>query len=232
MVEVVPAIIPHSFLDIERDSLRVKNLVDFVQIDIMDGIFTPEPTWPYVGDHGEFNKLISEEIAMPYWKDLNFEIDLMVQKPADVIDDWISGGAQRIIIHVESDGGIYEMIDKVRQRSGSEGSLIQTEVGIAFVPSTPFETVEPYMKMVDFVQCMGNDKIGYHGVELDENVYDKVRNIRLKYPSIPISIDIGVNDETAPLLVKAGCTRLVSGSALFNAENIKEQVEEFKKLYN
>lgn len=232
MADVVPAIIPHSFLDIERDALRVKGLVDFVQIDIMDGIFTPKPTWPYVGDEGEFDKLLSEDISMPYWKDLNYEVDLMVQEPIDAIDDWINIGAQRIIIHVESDGDIDEMIDKIRQRSGSEGSLIQTEIGLALVPSTPIEALEPYMEKINFIQCMGNDKIGFHGVELDEGVYDKIRRIREKYPNMDIAVDIGVNDETAPQLVEVGCTRLVSGSALFNAEDIKGQIKEFKELYN
>ena len=38
-----------------------------------------------------------------------------------------------------------------------------------------------------------------------------------KYPDLPIEVDIGVNEETAPKLVKAGTTKLITGSVLFNS---------------
>jgi len=76
---------------------------------------------------------------------------------------------------------------------------------------------------------MGNDKVGFHGVELDENVYDKIKELRKKYPKLEIAIDIGVNFETAPKLVKAGATKLISGSGIFKNKNIPEAI---KKLEN
>ena len=232
MIEVVPAIIPESFRDIEQGMSRMKGKVSFVQIDVMDGAFAPDPSWPYVGDGGPitFNDLVHEDEAMPFWQDLNFEVDLMIRKPLEVLDDWISVGAQRIIIHIESEGDIDEMIKKIRERSGSHGSLLYTEIGLALVPSTPNEKLDAYLDNIDFVQFMGNDKIGFHGVELDEAVYDKIKELRKKMPGMPIAIDIGVNRDTAPKLVEAGCTKLVSGSAIFNSPESKEVIKEFKKL--
>ena len=91
------------------------------------------------------------------------------------------------------------------------------QIGIAFKPGTPLADVSPLISFVDFVQCMGNDKIGFGGVSLDEKVYERIELLREKYPDLPIEVDIGVNEQTAPLLVKAGATKLITGSALFNS---------------
>lgn len=232
MTEVVPAIIPHSFVDIQKDVRRVRKYTDFVQIDVSDGIFSPEKTWPHMGDDGEiqFEDLVSEKESLPFWKDVNYEVHLMVQEPMNVLDKWISTGVARIILHVESDGNLDEMISLIRNRSGSDGSLLRTEIGLALLPSTELGELDAYLDKIDFVQFMGNDKIGYHGVELDPHVYDKIKELRKKNSDIGIAVDIGVDEDTAPKLVSAGCTKLVSGSALFDAEDIKAQIEAFKEL--
>ena len=77
---------------------------------------------------------------------------------------------------------------------------------------------------------MGNDKIGFGGVSLDEKVYDRIKLLREKYPDLPIEVDIGVNEKTAPLLVKAGATKLITGSVLFNSHDKIELVEKFRNL--
>jgi ribulose-phosphate 3-epimerase len=77
---------------------------------------------------------------------------------------------------------------------------------------------------------MGNDTLGHHGVELDEKVLERIKILREKYPDLPIAIDIGVDQETAPALVEAGVTKLVSGSAIFNTDDIIDTVERFRNL--
>jgi len=231
MTHVVPAIIPHSYADIKNRMAQVRTYVERVQIDIMDGDFAPEPSWPYVGNEDNmFERVISEEEPMPYWKEVNFEVDLMVTRPADVLDNWIDAGARGLIIHVESEGDVGEMIRHIRHRSGGGDLFLHTSIGLAFTPSTSLSVLEPYMDRADFVQCMGNDKIGFHGVDLDERVYDILHTLRERYPEHGRAVDIGVNEETAPRLVEAGCTKLVSGSAIFDADNIGAQVAAFQNL--
>ena len=45
-----------------------------------------------------------------------------------------------------------------------------------------------------------------------------------------IEVDGGVQNETAPRLVKAGVDVLVSGSYIFRAENPHERISELKRL--
>lgn len=47
------------FLKLEEKSGLFAGLVDTVQIDIMDGIFVPEKTWPYRGSVKEFGSRLA-----------------------------------------------------------------------------------------------------------------------------------------------------------------------------
>ena len=77
---------------------------------------------------------------------------------------------------------------------------------------------------------MGNDKIGMSGVTLDEKVYDRIKLLREKYLDLPIEVDIGVNEQTAPLLVEAGATKLITGSVLFNSIDKIGLIEKLENL--
>jgi ribulose-phosphate 3-epimerase len=78
---------------------------------------------------------------------------------------------------------------------------------------------------------MGNDNIGFHHVELDEErVIPNIQALRMTFPELPIAVDIGVTTETAPMLVEAGATRLISGSAIFEAEDIEGTIAELSSL--
>lgn len=215
MTEVVPAIIPKSFDDLKEKLARVQGHVSGVQIDIMDGKYAPEPSWPFSlsgdGDAAELRDNLSQKMR------IGFELDMMVLEPEKYVEKWAFFGIHTFLIHFESTDRLDEIIEKVRGMGKG--------VAIALKPSTNVNDIEPYIKRVDFVQFMGNDKIGFHGVSLDEKVLHAIRDLRNKHKELIISIDIGVNFETAPKLVEAGVSKLVSGSTIFNAENIKDAIQ-------
>jgi glycerol-3-phosphate responsive antiterminator len=47
-MEILPAIIPKSLKDLEEKLSQVRGLVRAVQVDILDGKYTLEPSWPYI----------------------------------------------------------------------------------------------------------------------------------------------------------------------------------------
>jgi lipopolysaccharide export LptBFGC system permease protein LptF len=59
-------------------------------------------------------------------------------------------------------------------------------------------------------------------------VIKKIKALRKKYLDLTISVDGGVNFDNYKKLVKAGANKLISGSAIYESENIKEAVEEMK----
>ena len=84
--------------------------------------------------------------------------------------------------------------------------------------------------LADFVQFMGIKKIGYQGQEFDTEVLDKISDLRKNFPDTIISVDGGVNFENAQDIVEAGVNRLVSGSAIYESDNIREAITELTNL--
>jgi pentose-5-phosphate-3-epimerase len=75
---------------------------------------------------------------------------------------------------------------------------------------------------VDFIQVMGSDLLGRHGVELEEKSLEMIKSLRAKFSNSIIAIDIGVTEENAETLVDAGVNKLISGGAILNSDNPKE----------
>jgi len=221
MPEIIPAIMPQNYDDlVEKVGLFVE-VVPFVQLDIMDGKFVPARTWPYPKD-AHFDAMAIEEEGMPRWKDIDFEIDLMVYDPEVVVPKWVNTGVRRIIVHVES------MKDFESIRSAVPDGLI--ELGLALNTTTPLSAIEPYLDSIDFVQCMGIERIGFQGEAFDKRVFEHVRALRTLRKEMPISIDGSVNFDTARQLVDAGATRLVAGSVILESENVIHTIDELKNL--
>lgn len=220
-VEIIPAILPLDFAEVVDKTELMQGLVETVQIDVCDGQFTSEPTWPYRKHDDNFDKILREEEGLPGWEKLNFEIDLMANKPEEKVDEWVSAGATRIIIHAEAKGDVGRAIGILEGR---------VEVGLALNIETDLEVINTHREKIQFVQLMGIDHIGFQHQAFDDKVLGKIREVRMKYPGLPISIDGGVSLETAPDLIAAGADRLVAGSAIYNADNPIEAVEKFRQL--
>lgn len=220
-IEIIPAILPKDFTEVEEKMGLVQGLTKNVQIDICDGQFVQNATWPYKKQDDSFEKILREEIGLPGWEKTNFEIDLMVNHPEKVIEDWVIAGAQRIIIHAEAKGDVAGAISSLDGR---------VEIGLALAMETSLDLIESYQDKIQCVQLMGIDHIGFQGQHFDEKVIERVREVKSKYPDLSISVDGGVSLETAPLLIEAGANRLVVGSAIFGSDNPIEALQKFKKL--
>jgi ribulose-phosphate 3-epimerase len=211
---IIPAIIPDSLEHLTLRLREIRDVVMRVQIDVMDGTYAPTTSWPYSGiDRDRFEAIRREDEGLPYWQDVEFEIDLMVQKPEDRIEEWALAGAACLIIHVDSTDALERICADCTER--------RIEVALAVSPSTDIEALAPYIESAVFVQCMGSDRIGRHGVALDPRTYEVVRTIRKRWPTIPVGVDIGVNEETIPKLIQAGATRFAAGSAVFGGGDAK-----------
>jgi len=221
MIEIIPAILPRDFAEIEEKIGLIRGLGKTVQIDVCDGQFTPEASWPYRKHDDDFDKLVHEQEGFPGWQDEDFEIDLMANRPEDLVDDWVSAGATRVIIHIEAKGDIKKALVILGGR---------VEIGLALSESTSIDAIEQYRDHFNFIQLMGIDNVGFQGQSFDDKVIGRVKQVRLKYPTIPISIDGGVSLDNAQELIAAGADRLVVGSAIFGTDNPTEALEQFKRI--
>jgi ribulose-phosphate 3-epimerase len=233
MAEIIPAIMPQSVEDLRERVALVADAVETVQLDIMDGLFVPERTWPYTRSGREdFDVFAREAEGLPLWEKINYEVDLMVKDQEKALTEWVSVGAARAILHAEAAEDLAGIINRFRERFPKNGDRPHefVELGVAINIDTGNEVLEELIPRLDFVQFMGIAKIGYQGQPFDPRVLPKIAAWKVVHPEATISVDGGVTDESARSLVAAGCNRLVSGSFIFESGNIEDAIEELKSI--
>ena len=220
-LEIIPAVLPDSFEELEDRLGLVSRLARIVHLDADDGVFVPHISWPYRSEDAQkFNAIVREEEGMPYWDKLDYEVHLMVANPESKALDWVRAGAMRIIAHVEA----VKDLDVLRDTIGS-----MTELVLALKLETPLDTVEPFRDRIDGVHLMTIPRIGFQAIEFDASGIAKLKEARKKFPHLPISVDGGIDSENAKALVDAGANRLIVGSAIFDSEDPIKKYKELKE---
>ncbi len=232
MIEIVPAVLPQSFEELERALGKVRKLATCVQIDVVDGHFAPNTTWPYTpGGEEMLELLISQNLGLPFSEEFDFELDLMVASAKGVGKRWIEVGAVRLIFHAASEGTEEELRELQALRGEGDGRV---SLGVALPAHGSVEDLKAFEGLYDFVQVMGIDNPGFQGQPPDPHgkVLELIAALRNKNQKISINVDGGVNKETAPALVRTGANRLIAGSAIFAAEDPKKALEELVHIAN
>jgi len=173
---------------------------DWVHIDVMDGHFVPNLTLgpPVIQ-------------ALRSKSDLPFDVHLMVDNPATMVDSFIEAGADWITFHIEAETHAHRLAQKIRAAG--------RKAGICIVPSTPVSAIQEMLPFVDLVLVMTVNP-GFGGQSIIPECLDKVRLLKKikqeRNLSYIVSVDGGVNRETIDAVLDAGTDVLVSGSAFFS----------------
>ena len=232
MIEIIPAVMPQTLDELREHVVRAAPFVPLIQIDVMDGKFVSGKSWPYGGGEKEFRTMVEKRAELPEGRNLDYEVDLMVKNPEEVIEGWMHLQVRRIIVHIEATEKMENIINDIAAHvtlAASERAEV-VALGIALNIGTPTERIEPYLDQIEFIQCMGIANIGKQGEPFDERVLKTISTLRNMHPELIISVDGGVNFDSAPLLIEAGVNRFVSGSAIWESENIEEAIQRFKDL--
>jgi ribulose-phosphate 3-epimerase len=221
-MDILPAIIGKDFGEVEDKIFDVENFVTWVHIDIMDGVFTPAETWPFVDIKESPKELYNIDTIRT--DNVRAEVHLMTKHPEKSLSKWIEAGADRVMLHYESTDE--ETLSYIfEQLTGSE-----VEVGIVLKYETPISVLDTFIDQIDVVQLMSIAKIGSYGLPFEEGIYEKIKSLRARYPGVTISVDGGVNLENASKLIQAGADYLVVGSSIFKSENIEQTIKKFQNI--
>jgi ribulose-phosphate 3-epimerase len=221
-MEIIPAILPKDFNEIEEKTALLVGLAPIVQIDICDGKFVPSTTWPYKKHDENFDAIIREERGMPDWEDLDYEFDLMIKDPTENdARQWLSAGAKRVVLHIESSSDLMPVLNVLN-------GLV--DVGLALNIPTPLDSIEKYKEKISYLQFMGITKVGFQGQPFDTRVIEKIKKSKELYPNLAIQVDGGVSLATADDLAAAGADRLVAGSVLFGSDNIVDTYRQLERI--
>lgn len=215
-MEIIPAVLPSDFEELQSTLEQLRDIAPYVQIDVVDGVFAPNRTWPY-SDQGSFACIVEGEEGLPLWDVFEFEVDIMATRAQKSALEWVEAGASRIIIHGESTDAP-QTVEALQEKRGGE---LGVEVGIALSIQTPLSALEAFAGRYDYVQLMGIARVGFQGEKLDERIFERIRALRAMLPGGTIQIDGGVKESNAAALRDAGASRLVAGSALLGAPDIR-----------
>ncbi|HEU0085778.1 MAG TPA: hypothetical protein VFQ59_02365 [Candidatus Paceibacterota bacterium] len=230
MPEIIPAVLPKNYEDMKNKVALVRGFAPIVQIDICDGVFVKNTTWPFAGGKLDyhFEKIQREEEGMPFWEDIDFELDLMVSDAVENFDIYTKLGPKRMVFHLKAVGDV-EVFNEFLE--GIDPYIKETiSMGVAVSLDTPIEDAFRVANNADFIQVMGIARPGFQGESFDERALSYVSSLKEKFPDLIVSVDGGVNFDCAPEILDAGADRLVAGSAIFNTDDIIGTIEEFKNL--
>lgn len=215
-MEIIPSIIAKDFSEVKSKLAGLDGLVNWAELDIMDGVFVPEYTWPINPTEG---RQAAEDLNDIGGK-IKISAHLMVEYPETIVDDW-QDLVDRLVIHYESTNNI----DKIIESAGPHIGL-----AIALELHTPVEKIYEYLGKIKTVQLMSIEKVGYSGEKFNESVFEKIRTLKTNWPDVKIIVDGGVNLENGKRLAEAGVSGLVVGSQIWRAEDINQTIKEFQSL--
>jgi ribulose-phosphate 3-epimerase len=169
-----------------------------IHVDVMDGHFVPPIT---------MGPLVAASIADQV-HDAGGAIDvhLMIDRPAEHVEEFARAGADCITAHFEADPHIHRTLGAIREA----GCL----AGVAINPGTPAAAVAELDASADVILCMSVNP-GWGGQSFIASSPDKVRRIHALAPTPAIEMDGGIDADTVGSVAEAGATLFVAGSAVF-----------------
>ena len=230
-IKVAASILCADFKKLGDEIKRAEDAgADLLHVDVMDGHFVPNIS---------IGQIIVETIR-PITK-LPIEAHLMIEHPGMYIDSFIDAGADIVSIQAECYGqrrvncrGVGQFpkeVDSIDIDLARKDILkIQQKGKKAFMvinPGTPL-CFMPLLNNIDGVLIMSVNP-GFAKQKFMSAVLSKVEELKKTFRG-DISIDGGVNAETAPLAVKAGVDMLVTASYFFGSKDLKEIVRYLKSL--
>ncbi len=241
MPEIIPAVIAQDFAGLREKIKLVEPHVKTVQLDIMDGIFVANTTWPFDSsrDAGFAQGKPSLSELEKIETSLDFEAHLMIDAPQRVLNEWLGSKIKRVILHWEALEKIHnhELLPYQTQikvgfpvsNLAEETHKRGKELGVALNLETPVAVLDNFMSYIDLVLLMSVPP-GQSGQKFDERVVPKIIALRQKYPDVKIEVDGGLNAVNIAKVVEAGADFLVVGSAIFDKNSVGEVISELKIL--
>ena len=205
-ITVSPSILASDFADFAGAVSQIdSSLASWIHMDVMDGHFVPNIT---------FGSQLVRDLRKR--SENFFDIHLMVTNPAHFIREFAEAGVDSITFHYEAETHSQKYLAEIKS--------LGKKAGIALVPSTPCSVLEDIMPYIDLALIMTVNP-GFGGQHLLTQCLKKVEKLAKMRDteglSFRISVDGGINEQTAIDAVNAGADVLVMGSAFFGNSDKK-----------
>ncbi len=204
MAWIAPSVLSADFVNLEKD-IRVMEAAGakLLHLDVMDGHFVPNITFgqPVIA-------------AMRQATDLILDVHLMITNAEEAWESYIEAGANYLTVHYEEVTHLDRVVSGIRDKGAQPGVVLN--------PHTPVSVLEEILPKCHHVLIMSVNP-GFGGQKFIPGTFDKLRRLKEMIDSrgldVKIEIDGGIGPHNTREVVEAGVELLVSGSALFGADD-------------
>lgn len=213
MVKVAPSILASDFSSLKEEIKDVEQAgADYIHFDVMDGKFVPNIT---------IGPVVLESIRP--LTNLPIDVHLMIEEADTYISAFADAGADIISVHQEACRHLHRTIQLIKNTG--------VKAGVVLNPATPIATLEHVLAEVDLVLLMTVNP-GFGGQDFIPEVLHKIQQLsewKEKHNlTFEIEVDGGIKKDTAKACIEAGANVLVAGSAIFNAKNRRQAINEIR----
>ncbi len=204
-IKIAPSILSADFRCLGEEIQDVEKAgCDLIHVDVMDGHFVPNLT---IGP--PVIRWIRKITQLP------LDVHLMIEEPLRFVEEYKKAGADWITVHVEASPRTGDALDKIK--------ALGAKAGLSLRPATPIEKILPFLPKLDLVLIMTVEP-GFGGQSFLPDMMDKVKVLRPQFSGL-ISVDGGINRETAKVTVESGADILVAGTAIFGEKDRAKAIQ-------
>ncbi len=184
--------------------------IEYLHIDIMDGIFVPNFTLGT--DYCRSLKKIT---------DIPLDIHLMITEPEKKLDWFEFGEGDIVSVHAESTVHLQKALAAVKSRGAKAFAALN--------PSTPLCTLDYVLDDIDGVTVMAVNP-GFAGQKMIPSTLEKIRQVRRLTGEKEIEVDGNVSFENAVKMKEAGADIFVAGtsSVFANGVSLRDGIEKLR----
>lgn len=219
-MQIYPGILTDSLESLVAQVERLKSVRDLVQvlqIDIIDGEFTDNLT------------LFPNDLWQVDFGNFQLDFHLMMVDPVTYLGDISQLENVRAVLgQVERMHSQKEFIEICHE--------LKMKAGLSLDGYTPIEAIDNEIwPQLDFIQVMGV-QTGFQGQKFfGAQIINKIKQIdglkqARKLPQLEIIVDGGMNKETIPSCFQAGARGFEVGKLIKEAEDLRQVIQKLKSL--
>ncbi len=205
-IKITPSILGADYGDLNHHLQKLEGFSDAFHVDVMDGNFVP-------------NLSIGAMVVSCIKTTIPLDCHLMINNPANYIEDFVKAGAHSIWIHAEASKDLKKNMEAIRDFGVLSCVVIN--------PETPVKKIKKVLPAADAVLVMSVHP-GFGGQAFMPEVLPKIAEIRKEYPELDIAVDGGINDKTAPLAAAVGANIFVAGSYILKSSNPEDAANKLR----